>query len=124
MRHQIHSTNIFSAKEKCYVLDLGSESPSWETFKKLPTKCANTGMVYSEKHDKMFVISCHTGNKDYEVLTYSTFDMSTLHLYLNMFDDINAFSMMSTSMTLQVARTSGEKATTRFHTNRCGTRHP
>ena len=49
---------LISVEKKCYMLDLGATTKSWEDFEALPQGCAYNAMVYSEKVNRLYSINC------------------------------------------------------------------
>ena len=49
---------LISVEKKCYMLDLGATTKSWEPFEDLPQGCAYNAMVYSEKVNRLYSINC------------------------------------------------------------------
>ena len=66
--------NLFVIVEKkCYVLDLAQSPKTWETFPELPQGCAYPAMVYNEKLNRLYVVSCETNRADTAPWVYKIF---------------------------------------------------
>ena len=55
---------IVLVESKCYVLDLAQSTKTWETFPELPQPCAYPAMVYNEKVNRLYVVSCENERND------------------------------------------------------------
>lgn len=65
---------------KCYVLDLAQSTKTWETFPELPQPCAYPAMVYNEKVNRLYVVSCE--NKRYDQHPWVSFFKHALCFFL------------------------------------------
>ena len=69
--------NLFVIVEKkCYVLDLAQSPKTWETFPELPQGCAYPAMVYNEKLNRLYVVSCETNRADTTPWVYRIFSIN------------------------------------------------
>ena len=80
---------IVLVESKCYVLDLAQSTKTWETFPELPQPCAYPAMVYNEKVNRLYVVSCENTRKDQDpwVSSLKASSISLLYEVLNDIDD-------------------------------------
>ena len=84
---------ILLVESKCYVLDLAQSTKTWETFPELPQPCAYPAMVYNEKVNRLYVVSCENERND-EHPWVSSLKASSISLLYEVLYDLVNYSMM------------------------------